>query len=158
MCYIYRQRGGENARPRCVDRGGNPPRVAAAPPVGLGKGRRTILYGLGYTYVVDSSTPCKGLNLTQHNTSNNWKLRRGEFLIKRSWFSILRGSIKINLARKIEVQLGWDVGYGRRLSPERKEGLIKQFSVEEVEKAIREMKTETIPGSNGFLVLFYKKF
>jgi hypothetical protein len=70
MCYIYRQRKGENPRPRCVDRGENPPRVAAAHLVGLGKGQRTILCGLGCTYVEDSPTPCTGLNLIQHNTSN----------------------------------------------------------------------------------------
>jgi hypothetical protein len=70
MCYIYRQRGGENPRPRCVDRGETPPRVAAAPLVGPRKGRRTILCGLGCTYAEDSPTPCTGLNLIQHNTSN----------------------------------------------------------------------------------------
>jgi hypothetical protein len=44
--------------------------VAAAPLVGPGKGRRTILCGLGCTYAEDSPTPCTGLNLIQHNTSN----------------------------------------------------------------------------------------
>jgi hypothetical protein len=53
-----------------VDRGETPPRVATVPLVGLGKGRRTILYGLGCTYVEDSPTPCTSLNLIQHNTSN----------------------------------------------------------------------------------------
>jgi hypothetical protein len=70
MCYIYRQRGGKNTRPRCVDRGGNPSRVAAATLVGPGKERRTILCGLGCTYVEDNPTPCTGLNLIQHNTFN----------------------------------------------------------------------------------------
>jgi hypothetical protein len=42
----------------------------AAPLVGPGKGRRTILCGLCYTYVEDSTTPCTGLNLIQHNISN----------------------------------------------------------------------------------------
>jgi hypothetical protein len=70
MCDIYRQRGWENPRPRCVDRGENPPRVAAAPLVGPAKGRRTILCGLSCTYAEDSPTPCAGLNLIQHNTSN----------------------------------------------------------------------------------------
>jgi hypothetical protein len=70
MCYIYRQRGGKNSRPRYVDRGENPPRVAAVPLVGPGKGRRTILCGLGCTYTEDTPTPCTGLNLIQHNTSN----------------------------------------------------------------------------------------
>jgi hypothetical protein len=70
MCYIYTQRGGENPKPRCVDRGGNPPRVAAVPLVGPGKGRRTILCGLGGTYTEDSPTPFTGLNLIQHNTSD----------------------------------------------------------------------------------------
>jgi hypothetical protein len=50
--------------------GENPPRVAAAPLMGLGKGRRTILCRLGCTYAEDSLTPCIGLNLIQHNTSN----------------------------------------------------------------------------------------
>jgi hypothetical protein len=71
MRYIYRQRGGKNPRPRCVDREENPPRVAAAPLVGPGKGRCTILCGLGCTYAEHSPTPCTGLNLIQHNTSNN---------------------------------------------------------------------------------------
>jgi hypothetical protein len=48
----------------------NPPRVAVAPLVGPGKGRRTILCGLGCTYVEDNSTPCTCPNLIQHNTSN----------------------------------------------------------------------------------------
>jgi hypothetical protein len=34
---------------------------------------------------------------------NSWKLRRGESLTKRDWFSILRDSIKSFLTRKIEV-------------------------------------------------------
>jgi hypothetical protein len=71
MCYIYRQRGRKNPRPRCVDRVKNPPRVAAAPLVGPGKGRHTILCGLGYTYAKDNPTLCTSLNLIQHNTSNN---------------------------------------------------------------------------------------
>jgi hypothetical protein len=48
----------------------NPPRVAVAPLVGPGKGRRTILCGLGCTYVEDNPTHCTGPNLIQHNTSN----------------------------------------------------------------------------------------
>jgi hypothetical protein len=53
-----------------MDRGGNPLRVATATLVGPGKGRRTILCGLGCTYVEDNPTPYTGLNLIQHNTSN----------------------------------------------------------------------------------------
>jgi hypothetical protein len=70
MCYIYRQRGGEIPRPRCVDRVENSPRVAAVPLVGPGKGQRIILCGLGCTYAEDSPTPCTSLNLMQHNISN----------------------------------------------------------------------------------------
>jgi hypothetical protein len=50
--------------------GGNPPRVAAVPLVGPGKGWRTILCGLGGTYTEDSPTPFTALNLIQHNTSD----------------------------------------------------------------------------------------
>jgi hypothetical protein len=56
MSYIYRQRG-ENLS-----------RVAAAPLVGLGKGRHTTLCGLGCAYAEDSTSPCTGLNLIQYNT------------------------------------------------------------------------------------------
>jgi hypothetical protein len=52
--------------------GGNPPKVAATPLVGLGKGRRIILCGLSCTYAEDSPAPCTDLNLIQYNTSNNF--------------------------------------------------------------------------------------
>jgi hypothetical protein len=55
MCYIYRQRGGENPRAQYVDRGGS--EGGGGAPGGPGKGRCTILCGLGCTYVEDSTTP-----------------------------------------------------------------------------------------------------
>jgi hypothetical protein len=51
--------------------GETPLRVAAVPLVGSGKGRCTILCGLGYTYAEDNPTPYTGLNLIQYNTSNS---------------------------------------------------------------------------------------
>jgi hypothetical protein len=88
-----------------------------------------------------------------------WKLRKEESLNRRSWFSTLRISIKSSLVEKTEDQSDWgDVWQEKgRLSPEQKEGLIRLFSMEEVEKAIREMMNETTPG-HGFPGIFYKKF
>jgi hypothetical protein len=57
------------------------------------------------------------------------------------------------------VRLGCGVWQEKgRLNPEQKEGLIKKFFMEDVEKAIREMKTKTAPRPDGFPVIFYKKF
>jgi hypothetical protein len=44
--------------------------VAAAPLVGPGKGRHTILCGLSCTYAEDSLTHYTDVNLIQHNTFN----------------------------------------------------------------------------------------
>jgi hypothetical protein len=44
------------------------------------------------------------------------------------------------------------------LSRERAEWLISPFIVQEVEFAVKEMKTETALGSDGFPVPIYKKF
>jgi hypothetical protein len=70
MCYIYIDSGEEKILDHDMLTGKNPPRVAAPPLVGLGKGWRTILCGLGCTYAEDSPTICICLNLIQHNTSN----------------------------------------------------------------------------------------
>jgi hypothetical protein len=45
-----------------------------------------------------------------------------------------------------------------RLDSVQKENLIRPFTMEEVERALKEMRTETAPGPDGFLVVFYKKF
>jgi hypothetical protein len=78
MRYIYRQRRGENSRPRCVNRGETL----------RGKGRRTILCGLCCTYTEDSPTPSTGLNLIQHNTSNSTT----KIFYRSQQFSIILGS------------------------------------------------------------------
>jgi hypothetical protein len=44
-----------------------------------------------------------------------------------------------------------------RLSAWQKEDLIRLFTLQEVEFAIKDMKTETTPRPYGFLVIFYKK-
>ena len=44
------------------------------------------------------------------------------------------------------------------LSDSQRECMTRPFSVEEVEAAIKDMKTETAPGPDGFPVIFYKKF
>jgi hypothetical protein len=45
-----------------------------------------------------------------------------------------------------------------RLDSVQKENLIRPFTMEEVERALKEMRTETAPGPDGFPVVFYKKF
>jgi hypothetical protein len=45
-----------------------------------------------------------------------------------------------------------------RLDSVQKENLVRPFTMEEVERALKEMRTETAPGPDGFLVVFYKKF
>jgi hypothetical protein len=60
-----------------------------------------------------------------------------------------RGTIR--LARSMWQEEG-------RLNTERKERLIIHFMVEEDENAIKEMRTETTLGPDGFLVIFYKNF
>jgi hypothetical protein len=66
--------GSEEGKPwtTMCGQGENPPRVTVAPLVGPGKGRRTILCGLGCTYIEDSPTSYTGLNLIQHNTSRHY--------------------------------------------------------------------------------------
>jgi hypothetical protein len=45
-----------------------------------------------------------------------------------------------------------------KLNADQKEWLISPFTVEEVEHALEEMKTETAPEPDDFPVIFYKKF
>jgi hypothetical protein len=45
-----------------------------------------------------------------------------------------------------------------RLDSVQKENLIRPFTMEEVERALKEMRTETTPGPDGFPIVFYKKF
>jgi hypothetical protein len=40
----------------------------------------------------------------------------------------------------------------------KRENLTKPFSIEETERALNEMRTETTPEPDGFPVVFYKKF
>jgi hypothetical protein len=40
----------------------------------------------------------------------------------------------------------------------KRENLTKPFPIEETERALNEMRTETTPGPDGFSVVFYKKF
>ena len=41
---------------------------------------------------------------------------------------------------------------------EDREMLVRPFSMEEVSRAVKEMKTNTAPGPDGFSVQFYKEF
>lgn len=45
-----------------------------------------------------------------------------------------------------------------RFSHEDNEELVQPFTLEEIEKALKEMKTNTAPGPDGFPVCFYKEF
>jgi hypothetical protein len=47
-----------------------------------------------------------------------------------------------------------DIG---RLDSDQKAKLVEPFSMEEIERAIKDIKTETTPGPDGFPVVFYKK-
>jgi hypothetical protein len=44
-----------------------------------------------------------------------------------------------------------------RLNSEQKENLIRTFSMEDAERALKEMRTKTTPGPNGFPVDSYTK-
>jgi hypothetical protein len=43
------------------------------------------------------------------------------------------------------------------LDSDQKAKLVEPFSMEEIERAIKDIKTETTPGPDGFPVVFYKK-
>jgi hypothetical protein len=45
-----------------------------------------------------------------------------------------------------------------KLGLEQQANLVKPFTIGEVEQALKDMKTETTPGLDGFPVVFYKKF
>jgi hypothetical protein len=45
-----------------------------------------------------------------------------------------------------------------RLDSVQKENLVRPFTMEEAKRALKEMRTETAPGSDGFPVVFCKKF
>jgi hypothetical protein len=45
-----------------------------------------------------------------------------------------------------------------KLSQEQREWLVRPFTIQEVEYALREMKIEIASGPDGFPVIFYKKF
>jgi hypothetical protein len=45
-----------------------------------------------------------------------------------------------------------------KLGLEQPANLVKPFTIGEVEQALKDMKTETAPGPDGFPVVFYKKF
>jgi hypothetical protein len=45
-----------------------------------------------------------------------------------------------------------------KLTQEKREWLVRPFTIQEVEYALREMKTETAPGPDELCVIFYKKF
>lgn len=73
-----------------------------------------------------------------------WRLMREEFHNKRSWLIILTIFIKKLFGQEVE----------KAINSDQKEWLIRQFSVEVVEKAIKEMGTETAPSPDGIPLIF----
>jgi hypothetical protein len=52
----------------------------------------------------------------------------------------------------------WGMAGKRKAESRTKGGAHKKVFMEDVEKAVREMKTKTAPRPDGFPVIFYKKF
>jgi hypothetical protein len=68
---------------------------------------------------------------------------------KKLFGSEQRGQVR--LAKEVWEKAG-------RLDQDKVETLIKPFTLEKVESALKEMKTETAPGPDGFPMIFFKKF